>query len=243
MKKDRIGEKFITNQGYEVEIIEYFNNRKCTLLFNDGNKLHNREYKCIEKGNIKNPMHKTLYGIGFIGYGKYSSKGLGKEAYKHWASMLCRCYNEKYQKKQPTYIDCFVSEKWHNFQIFCEWFFKNYKKGFELDKDILLKGNKIYSEDNCCFVPKEINNLLLKNNKKRNNLPIGVHKQKNRYIAQHRIKGQPFYLGSFLTKEDAFLEYKKYKEMHIKKKALQFEDKIPFNVFNVLYNYEVSIND
>ena len=36
--KNRVGEKYITNEGYEIEIIDYFNSYNSTILFNDERK-------------------------------------------------------------------------------------------------------------------------------------------------------------------------------------------------------------
>ena len=43
-----------------------------------------------------------------------------------------------------------------------------------LDKDILCKGNKIYSRDTCVFVPQRINSLFTKCDNARGDNPIGV---------------------------------------------------------------------
>lgn len=53
--------------------------------------------------------------------------------------------------------------------------------GWALDKDILVKGNKIYSPETCCFVPQEINNLFTKRKSCRGTLPIGV-----KYIKENK---------------------------------------------------------
>ena len=79
--------------------------------------------------------------------------------------MLERCYSQKTQEKHTTYKECSVSEEWYNFQNFAEWMDKNYNyetmQKWHLDKDILFKGNKIYSPERCAFVPQEINVLFL----------------------------------------------------------------------------------
>jgi hypothetical protein len=103
-------------------------------------------------------MRSKVYGVGFIGEGKFKSSlnGVRSKAHKTWTGMLERCYSEKCHARNPTYKECSVCDEWHNFQNFAKWFFKNYIKGFELDKDIKVKGNKIYSPDTCIFVsPKK----------------------------------------------------------------------------------------
>lgn len=52
LHKNRVGEKYVTNQGYEIEIIEYFKSSNCTVKFEDNNKtiVNNLEYSKITKG-------------------------------------------------------------------------------------------------------------------------------------------------------------------------------------------------
>lgn len=103
--------------------------------------------------------------------------------------MMRRCYDPKYHEKEPTYKGCEVCKEWLNFQMFAEWYYKNHYEiegqRICLDKDILLKGNKIYSADTCIFVPHRINSLFVKSYKLRGELPIGVsyHKRDKKFRA------------------------------------------------------------
>ena len=64
--------------------------------------------------------------------------------------MLERCYSEKYHKRQPSYIDCLVSNRWLLLSNFVEDFPKiegcdreKFLDGkLELDKDIKNDGKK-----------------------------------------------------------------------------------------------------
>ena len=117
------------------------------------------------KGQIKYPYHRSVYGIGYFGNGKYSARANNQktEEYSKWFSMFVRCYDEKFQEKQPTYIGCSVSDDFCNFQNFAEWYNKNKyecRYPLELDKDFLYEGNKEYSPSTCCLIPKEINSLI-----------------------------------------------------------------------------------
>ena len=69
--KNRVGEKYITNEGCEVEIIEYFSATNCTVRFMCGLIRPNIFFNNVKKGNIKNPHHPSVYNVGFIGVGKY----------------------------------------------------------------------------------------------------------------------------------------------------------------------------
>ena len=118
-----------------------------------------------------------------------------------------------------------------------------------LDKDILYKGNKVYSRDTCIFVPQRINKLFTKCNKSRGNSPIGTTPNSSgNYIAQcNDGYGKNIYLGSYSTEEQAFQVYKECKEKVIKKTIDSYEGRIPEPYYSrlkeAMYNYEVEIDD
>ena len=106
-------------------------------------------------------VKKLLYNVGINDYiGKVNINGKIEKFYKVWQSMLSRCYDPKYHNRNPAYIGCKVCKEWYSLTAFKKWFDKNYIEDYELDKDILIEGNKLYSPDTCCFVPKEINRLF-----------------------------------------------------------------------------------
>jgi hypothetical protein len=243
--KDRTGEKYITNEGCEVEIIQCSHSGNCTVKFLDTHYIkYNVDFADIKRGEIKNPHHPSLLGIGFIGEGFYKTKHNYKMTpyYKRWVGMLKRCYSEEYQQKYPTYKGCAVVEEWHNFQNFAKWFednWKDYMDSWDLDKDILVKGNKVYSPKTCCFVPSIINSLILKTKKARGEYPIGVHKSGNKFVATMAKKK----IGSFDTPEEAFQAYKTAKEQYIKEMAEKWKHLICKQVYQAMYNYKVEIDD
>lgn len=107
-------------------------------------------------GKVRDPFFKRINGVGYVGVGNYKTSVSGNKSrsYTIWISMLNRCYSEKCQKRQPTYIGCKVCEEWHNYQNFAKWFNENHPKdgkAYQLDKDIIGNG-KEYSPDNCVFV-------------------------------------------------------------------------------------------
>ena len=242
-------EKFITNQGYEISIIDYKGANNCTIEFNDKHKtiLHTIKMEHVRKGNIKNPFHPLVWGIGYLGIREYK-KDYDielKPTYKKWNRLLERGYSKTLKEKYPTYKDIVVCEDWHNFQNFAEWYEENYKEGFQLDKDILIKGNKIYSEDTCCFVPYEINNLLSSNRKSRGDTPIGVsfHTRDNKYQAYLNTGVSRVSLGYFISMTKAFQAYKEAKEQYIKEVANRWKDQIEPRAYEALMNYQVEITD
>lgn len=249
--KDRVGEKYTTNQGYEIEIIEYFDSLNCTIRVNDWNNtvLYNVRYSHVLIGNIKNPYHPSVINVGYYGIGDYRAvvNKVPTFAYKTWMALLKRNFCKIYQEKQPSYKDCSVDVYWYNFQVFGKWCEQNYNpkimEGWHLDKDILVKGNKVYSPETCCFVPQEINTLFVSNNIRRGKFSIGVSKPKNSFIAHVKIRGVLTYLGSFKTEIEAFQVYKTAKEDYIKEVADKWKSQITEKVYQAMYNYKVEIDD
>jgi hypothetical protein len=194
---------------------------------------------------MKDKTNPSVYGIGYIGIGTYKRHigTKGTKEYKTWQGMLERCYSDKLQAKYPTYQGCSVDKRWHNFQVFAKWFENNYVGGWELDKDILIKGNKIYSPETCCFVPHEVNILFIKRDKLRGNLPIGVIKKGDKFASRLSIKSIKEYLGTFNTSEEAFQAYKIAKELRIKELANKYKDQITEACYQALINYKIEITD
>ena len=167
--------------------------------------------------------------------------------------MLRRCYSEKYQKKQPTYEGCEVSDNFKSYEYFYEWCnnqigFDNDGNGnpFQLDKDLLVKGNKVYSEYSCIFLPNEINLLLTKSTASRGEHLIGVHwcKRGKAFKAQvSKSKGKKENLGYFKTEIEAFNAYKTAKESFVKEQAEKWKGEIDERAYNALMNYRVEITD
>lgn len=249
--KNRIGEIGINNEGLKMIIVAYRRNDDIDIEFENGYISKNKEYQHFKKGTIKNPCNPKVYGIGYLGDGEYQSKVSGKRTiqYHTWERMFLRCYDEKYQQKNPTYEKCFVCTEWHNFQNFAEWFDKNYyqinDEEMALDKDILIKGNKIYSPETCVFVPKRINKLFTKADKLRGEYPIGVSWNKNakKLMSCLRKNSKTINLGYYNTQEEAFQVYKITKESYIKEISDEYKNKIPQKLYDGMYKYVVEIND
>jgi hypothetical protein len=244
--QERVGETARSKQGYKLVIKEYRSNSDCDILIFENSIIKNATYQNFKSGLIKNPYHPSVCGVGYLGEGKYIKSISGKVslAYAKWSSMLSRCYTKKFISRYPTYINCSVDERWHNFQIFAEWFEENYREGFELDKDILVKGNKVYSPETCCFVPAEVNTILVKNDSRRGELPIGVSKNGTKFQAHITAStSRPTSLGTYNTVNEAFSAYKNKKEEHIKNIANKWSSSIEEDVYKALINYQVEIYD
>lgn len=247
LSKDRIGMIGKNRFGTIMKIVSYKNTHKLWVKFEKGGLVQST-WQNFCNGNIKNPYDSSVYGIGFIGEGDYkvSEKCKSTRQYKTWQSMLGRGYDDKYHITHPSYIGCSVSEEWHNFQNFAKWYDENYYEfeglPTELDKDILVKGNKVYSSENCVFVPHSINKLFLRCEAGRGNLPIGVslHKRNRTYSSSCGKEGKVTYHN---TPDEAFNEYKLQKEKSIKTVAERYREKIPTNLYKAMMNYEVQITD
>ncbi len=237
----------ISTKKQQMSIINYNSYNNVDIQFEDGTIVKNKNYYDFIKGKINNPNFPIVYDKGFIGQGTYSSTIDKKtnSVYTRWRNMMARCYSKKYHLKYPTYKNCSVCDEWLNFQNFTKWFNENYIEGYELDKDILIKGNKLYSPQTCCFVPKEINYLFVKNDKFREELPIGVtyNKNKNYFISSITKNNRSVQLGIFKNSLDAFNKYKYEKELYIKETANKFKNLISKNTYDSLYNYKVELND
>ena len=120
-----------------------------------------------------------------------------------------------------------------------------------LDKDILYKGNKIYSPSTCIFVPNRINTLFTKSNLTRGKYPIGVnidnktHKFRARCSIFDNINKKVIRvtLGSYNNEIEAFQCYKRFKENYIKEVAEEYKNLIPTKLYEAMYKYEVEITD
>lgn len=262
-KQERLGEENYNNYKVLMKIIEYNNNKDIIVEFQDEHNVRiHTTYNNFKKGNVKNPYHPSIYGVGYLGEGKYkpSKNGKSTKAYKVWLKMLQRCYEPYYLNRYPTYRDCYVCEKWHNFQNFAEWWEKKvYNCNNEkmcLDKDILIKGNKIYSPETCLILPERINTLFIKCDALRGKYPIGVYEyyDKKGYKYLHvqcsifnkdKKTSFPKSLGYFPINEPfhAFYTYKIFKENYIKQVADEYKDLIPTKLYEAMYRYEVEIND
>jgi len=251
LMNERTGETGVNYAGSVMQIIKYDNAHDVTVRFDNGYTT-TCEYKSFRKGGVKNPYDKTVYGHGYIGEGKYKSSINDKQTPQSvaWNSMMCRCYSPKFQSRTPSYLGCEVCDEWLNFQNFARWYDDNYyqisSKAMCLDKDIIFKGNKVYSPETCVFVPSDINILFVKRNAVRGRYPIGVnyYKALNKYQAScNNCTCGTKYLGYFDTPEEAFYAYKCYKEQLIKDIANLYRGLIPIRLFNAMTGYVVDIDD
>lgn len=195
---------------------------------------------------MKTKNKKLVYGVGSndadyvtqkfetIGYvdGKQKQK-LTWECpfYKTWKSMLERCYSAKFQERNKTYTGCTISNEWLTFSNFKNWMKKQNWGGKQLDKDLLIEGNKIYSADTCVFITGALNNFTTDRRAARGEFLIGVdwYKAAGKFRAQCK---NPFtkkseHLGLFTCEQEAHEAWLKRKlELARELAAIQTDERV-----------------
>lgn len=172
---------------------------------------------------------KPIYGVGVNDLDAFTR---GTKVYLVWKSMLARCYCDKFQETNQTYIGCSVCDEWKTLSNFKEWFDANYKEGYEIDKDILIKGNKVYSPETCRFIPRRLNKIFHKHVHESDGR-CGVSHQYKAYIAECRV-GKKRVRRSFDNLKDAANFYKGQRKAAIEKIAKQYLDRREIDI--KLYN-------
>lgn len=243
----KIGDLFTNNEGCTVAVKEYLNINNVTVEFQDENKaVKSFHASSLRAGDFKNPYYPSVRGFGYLGVGEHLASVNRKNtlAYELWSNAIKRSYCLDYQKTRPRYAGCSVDERWANFQNFASWLLLQigYNKGFHLDKDLLVKGNKVYSPETCCLIPQEVNCFLTGNNTKRGDLPVGVTRKNKKFAAQLSGSDKKW-LGVFSCPEQAFQVYKTAKEDRAKQLANKYKDQIEPRAYEALMRYEVNIND
>ena len=200
--------------------------------------------RCIEMG-------KLVYGKGFNDRSRpVFVDGKKVKEYALWQNMLKRCFSDKYQTRQPTYIGCNVSDNFLNYSYFYDWCHKQIGFGniddkgrsWCLDKDLLFVGNKTYSETACIFVPQEINLFFTDRGNARGEYPVGVafDKASGKFVARCAVNGKQQHLGYFNTPDEAFAVYKPFKEALCKQLALKWQSETDTRLFNAMMNWSVT---
>lgn len=257
---DRVGEERYNHQGCLMKIIKYNRYRDILVEFQDEYKyIIHTTYHNFLIGQVKNPYFKSVYRVGMIGV-KYPATQNGKSTKECdiWRGILRRCYDKKRKQESITYKDATCCDEWLLYENFYEWIHsqENFDKWYNgerwaVDKDILIKGNKVYSPETCCLVPVNVNNLFTKRSNYRGDLPIGVSTNGNgfKFTCSNSISDLTTsthgYPKTYSTPEEAFIAYKQYKESIIKQVA-----EIEYNKGNItekcyiaMMNYEVEITD
>lgn len=245
----RLGEVNYNNKGTLMKIIEYQNANNVIVEFQDDwkAKVHTR-YQCFKVGGVYNPYDKNVCGVGITGdiYPSTNTK-----EYSTWQGILHRSFDEEVKNEHFTYQDVTCCKDWLYYPNFYEWLhnqpnFDQWLTGerWAIDKDILVKGNKIYSPDTCCLVPQRVNQLFALPTKNSEYL-LGVQKSYNKFIAEicKNDGSESRYIGTYNTEQEAFEAYKQYKEKIIKKVATEefAKSNITKKCYDAMMSYEITI--
>ena len=248
--KDCIGKVCKSKSSGDFKIVKYNDAHNVEIQFLKTGYEMVAQLTSIKIGKVKDPYLESVYGVGVSGSRyPYKINGRNTKEYALWKSMLQRCYSDSFKKHRPTYEGCKVSDNFKSYEYFHEWCNSQVGfgvEGFELDKDLLIKGNKVYSENSCVFIPREINSLLIKCDASRGEHLIGVYwcKRDNAFIAQvGKSKGRSGWLGCFNTEIEAFNAYKTAKETVVKEQANKWKSEIDPRTYKALMNYTVEITD
>ena len=244
---DCVGKTFTSSKCGDFVVIEYKDYDNVVVKFTATGSIVTTQLYHVKDGSIKDRMFPSICGVGIVGEKYPLENGKQSKEYTVWVGMLDRCYSTTNDTRK-TYEGCEVTSSFRYFPFFKEWCHNQVgfgEKGFALDKDILVKGNKIYSEDTCCFVPQEINNLFTNKKVKNNLIKTGVlfNERTKRYSVGFSKGSKTKHLGYFGDEKEAFAAYKQAKEAYIKEVANKWKDQIDPRVYEALMNWTIGVGD
>ncbi len=240
----KVGQCYTNTQGVKLEVIKYEKASKITV------KVHGPvEYEIIttlKKGIVHDKYSPSVAGKGILGDAE--NIDVKSQVYTSWVGMLKSCYafSDHNPRAKINYGDCSVGDDFLYFPNYIAWFNKQIvKPGWQLDKDLLVPGNRIYSPDTCIFLPRSLNTFLTIRKNDRGPYPLGVtiHENTGNYEAACNRDGKRVYLGVYKTPEAAFAAYKIEKEAYAKELAQRWKDQIDQRAYEALMRYEVNITD
>lgn len=240
----KVGDIYKNKQGVDLVVVNYESSKRITVEV-QGPKKHELLVTSgnLKKGYVNDRYSPSAAGVGILGDFPVDVKS---KCYRTWYHILKRCYTPHTEQIALHYGDCWVADDWHHIENFGSWIEQQkWEENWHIDKDLLVKGNKVYSENTCCMVPVEINNFLTLRRNHRGLYPVGVtyHERLDKYEASVSENGSPKYLGVYHTADQAFYVYKEYKQFLAKGLASKWEGIVDDKVCAALLKYEVMNND
>ncbi len=238
----QVGQVFKSSNGSIATIVEYLNNKNVTIEYPSGYR-QVVQLANLRRGAFKDTMAISVAEVGSLGTEPFHYKD---QSYITWCNMLRRVYKPKEGAEKEAYKDCSVTKDWLLLTNFRKWFNNQiYEKGYQLDKDLLFKNNKIYAPETCIFLPQELNKFLLDRVRHRGSCPVGVSfKVRNdKWDAKISIESRTQHLGLFNSPISAFYAYKEAKELEAKRLAHKWKEKVDSKVVKALLNFTVEITD
>lgn len=178
------------------------------------------------------------------------------QAMTAYGSISSRCKGENNSESaHKCYDDVEMCQEWKDDpQLFVKRYLELYYEvpgeSMAVDKDLFGNGSKVYSPETICILPQGLNTLLA-NSKKHykdgetpnNVLPLGVryNGKVNKYYGQITYFGteDEITLPYRDTIEEAFADYKKFKECDIAITVSKYRDKIPEYIYEKLLTVRV----
>lgn len=235
-KENMEGAIFTTISGGDCRIIQYINNSKVIVKFLD---MYGSEsqvtLQSLRKGLVRNPYAPNLYNVGFLGVGTYAMTINGKPtcAHKAWSGVIERCYSTRLRHSRPCYSDVTISGDWHNFQNFAKWFYsqRGAELGWEIDKDLLVTGNKHYSPETCILLPRRLNTAIIHVGSNENVLGYSYHPVSKLYstMVSTPAGGRNIY---FKTKDECVKYYYKSKSEQLSSLANEWREELDPKAFD-----------
>ncbi len=248
---ERIGQISYDKYGSAMRVIEYKTANDLTVEFVESGSIVHTTWRNFQAGVVKDPMAKSVYGMGVYGIGPYSSHE-HPGAYRKWFDMLRRCYDPKWSKRGDAYKDVHVCEEWLNFQNFAAWYYDNIPdltNDYELDKDVLGGfGTKLYCPDNCSLIPQRINTMISLKEKIRGEYPVGVTKDaqcgskfRARLTDRYKKANGTIWLLNELydTVAEASQAYNNAKEKYVHEVAEEYRDQLSQRTYDALRRWQV----
>lgn len=190
-------------------------------------------------------IKRTYHGVGYNSGGRHlvSVNRVLTHTYIIWYGMISRCYSKRTHLEHPNYAGCSVSENWQDFQRFAEWYESHEFSGldYQLDKDLLVEGNKVYSAETCCLIPKELNSLIIQRPKSKSRYLIGAapDKRSKSWRSRIGINGKLVCIGSFDTELSAHLAFVEKRKEYLLEMANKWKGRIEPRAFEALINRDM----